>query len=552
MRRRFTLVAVLLTIGVGATIAEEQTAASRATRTTSQSGPWFGTALPPALSDPTKPVMKYDDTVSPIAANFPHVPGRHDELLDGVELKKAMKTIVGFSLESYAAGDKVWGRRSGTPAFLHGIDWAVEQFKIAGIADAKVERFPITVPMWVPRSWRVEVIGDDVFGAGSANVTLTSAFPQPGGASIPNGSITAPIVYTGRGTDADLAARDVRGKIAVIHVRPEPSLFGSAEQGAAARVVAHGAIGVIQAVEGPGNALYFDGRFAARATPSFMVGGEDGWFLETVIGKASVAGALDKLKATLSLETEEKTGLTSANGVAVIPGDSPKRIIINAHADGYFQGGDDNASGFATLIGLARYFAKQPKPKHTLMFVGSAGHHGPGNGPTSLIAAHPELKDNTLLILNLEHLAYSDVVRGKTRSANNFGMVWETSVTEGAKAIGVTNSAPFLIDLWKNAPRCFGVATYESMSTVTPGDLGGYRPLHAPMTQMIQSGTFYHSSGDVYEAVPAAGLERAARFFAYFIQQVDRAPEGWISGESGSFPPAREGNCANAGVGEAR
>lgn len=481
--------------------------------------------------------MNYDDAFAPIAAHFPHRPGLHDELLDGVELKAAMKTIVGFSLESFSAGDKVWGRRATTPAFLHAIDWAVEQFKAAGISEARVERFPVTVPMWTPKSWRVELNGDDAFGPGTASVILTSAFPQPGGASIAGGSITAPLVFAGRGTDADLAGRDLRGKIAVLHVRPEPSLFGSAEQGAAQRAVAHGAAGVIQAVEGPGNVLYFDGRFAAGAAPAFMIGGQDGWFLETVIGKAANAGLLDRLKATLSLEVEEKTGLTSANGVAVIPGESAKRILVNAHADGYFQGGDDNASGFAALIGLARYFARQPKPKHTLMFVASAGHHGPGNGPTALVAAHSELKDNTSLVLNLEHLAYSDVVRGKTRSPNNFGMVWETSVTEGAKAAGVSNEAPFLVELWKQAPKCFGVATYQSISTVTPGDLGGYRPLNAPMTQMIQSGTFYHSSGDVYEAAPAAGLERAARFFAWFIEQVDRAPDEWINGGRG-FPAA--------------
>lgn len=516
------------------------TASGQARRGTSPAakvdGPWFGTALPPALSDPTKPVMNYDDAFTPVAAKFPHIAGQHDELLDGAQLKAAMKTIVGFSLESYAAGDKIWGRRASTPAFFHAIDWSVDQFKAAGISDAKVERFPVTVPMWTPRSWRVQLNADDAFGTGSANVILTSAFPQPGGATIEGGSITAPVVFAGRGTDADLAGRDVRGKIAVVHVRPEPSLFGSAEQGAAARVVAHGAIAVIQAVEGPGNILYFDSRFAAGTTPSFMVGGQDGWFVETVIGKAANAGALDKLKATISLVTEQQTGLTSANGVAIIPGESSKRIIVNAHADGYFQGGDDNASGFAALIGLARYFAKQPKPKHTLMFVASAGHHGPGNGPGALVTAHPELKDNVLLVLNLEHLAYSDVVRGKTRSPNNFGMVWETSITEGAKAVGVSNEAPFLVDLWKQAPRCFGVATYQSISAVTPGDLGGYRPLNAPMTQMIQSGTFYHSSGDVYEAVPASGLERAARFFASFIQQVDRAPEALVRGEPGSAP----------------
>ena len=174
-----------------------------------------------------------------------------------------------------------------------------------------------------------------------------------------------------------------------------------------------GAAGVINAIEGPGNAQYIDPRFACGKAPCFMVGGQDAWFLQTVIGKAANAGVLDKLKITLALTSEEQSGLTSANGIATIPGKSARRIIINAHADGYFQGGDDNASGLAVLVGLAKYFAKQPQPKHTLMFVASGGHHGPGNGPTSLVAAHPELKDGTVLILNLEHVAYADVVRGK-------------------------------------------------------------------------------------------------------------------------------------------
>jgi Zn-dependent M28 family amino/carboxypeptidase len=265
-----------------------------------------------------------------------------------------------------------------------------------------------------------------------------------------------------------------------------------------------------------------------------MVGGEDGWFLEQVIGKAANAGVLDRLKMTLALAADEQSGLTSANGVATIPGQSRQRIIVNAHADGYFQGGDDNASGLAVLVGLARYFAKQPAPKHTLMFVASGGHHGPGNGPGALVAAHPELKDGTVIVINLEHVAYLDVVRGKTRAANNSGMVWETSVTESAKAVGVTNESPFVVDLWKRASRCFGVATYQSASAGVPGDLGGYRALGVPMTQMIQSGTFYHSSGDVYKAVPAEALERAARFHAFLLKKADEAPEALVTAGKGT------------------
>jgi hypothetical protein len=100
--------------------------------------------------------------------------------------------------------------------------------------------------------------------------------------------------------------------------------------------------------------------------------------------------------------------------------------------------------------------------------------------------------------------------------------------------VGVTNESPFLIDLWKQAARCYGVATYQSVGPTVSGDLGGYRPLGVPMTQMIQSGTFYHSSGDVYEAVPAEGIERAARFHAFLIEQVDRAQEQLISAGRGT------------------
>src|SRR5262249_49015298 len=144
----------------------------------------------------------------------------------------------------------------------------------------------------------------------------------------------------------------------------------------------------------------------------------------------------------------------------------------------------------------------------------------------------------------LEHVGYADIVRGKTRATNGLGMVWETSVTESAKAVGVSNESPFLIDLWKSAPRCYGVATYQSAGASTPGDLGGYRALGAPMTQMIQSGTFYHASGDVYEAVPAEGLERAARFHAFLVEQVDKAAESLVAAGKGSPYTPRPNTCS--------
>src|SRR5262249_62302858 len=116
-------------------------------------GAWFGIPAPPPLSDPRKPVMKYDEVFAPLRAQFPRRAGRADELLDGAELKNAQRRIVDFSLESLAAGDTVWGRRAATPAFMHTIEWSVNAFTTAGLQRAAVESDPGAGSAVVPEAW---------------------------------------------------------------------------------------------------------------------------------------------------------------------------------------------------------------------------------------------------------------------------------------------------------------------------------------------------------------------------------------------------------------
>src|SRR5436305_6005318 len=143
---------------------------------------WFGTPVPPPLSDPRRPIMKHDDAFAPLPVQFAHRAGKHDELLDGAALKADHKRIVGFSLESLGAGDKVWGRRAATPSFMHTLEWTVNEFRTAGLKDAKIETFAVTAPMWVPQSWTGGLVGDRAFGAGTQDVALQCAFPWAGGA----------------------------------------------------------------------------------------------------------------------------------------------------------------------------------------------------------------------------------------------------------------------------------------------------------------------------------------------------------------------------------
>ena len=484
---------------------------------------WFGVPTPPQATDVTASVS-WDNPIEP--APFPFAeqdrtgPGR--ELLDGDRARQDVEQIVAFSRESRQAGDLLWGRMSGMPALNRTVEWCVEQFRNAGIEDARVETFD-SPPLWLPASFELRLVGDDAYGAGTQDVVLQSAFPQDGGAPIPGGALTAPLVYVGHGTPADLTGRDVVGRIAVLGVDNVASVSHTPQRGVPAALVEAGAVGVVSIIDGPGNMQYFDSRLAAGTTPCFTVGGRDGAFLEGVLAAAGPGGAPN---LTMSLDSELRDALRSSNGVAVIPGTSGRNVIINAHADGFFDAAGDNADGLATLIAQARYFAQREQPLHSIIFVASAGHHSPGNGPAAFVAAHPDLMRDNLLVLNIEHVAQLDLERGVSAATDgNLGNTWVPVAAEQPKHAGVSSLAPYLVDLWREGVSRFGILLDQDLDERVPGDLGGFAPTGTPLTQMIAANALYHSSGDVAESISTPAMEKATRFHAYFIEQIAQAPE---------------------------
>jgi hypothetical protein len=504
--------------------------------------PWFGQGLPPPVNDPTKPVLPVKDDLPPQPATFG--PGPKSPLLAGERIKADVATIVGFSLESRAAGDYLWGRMSGASAYYKTASWAVDKLKRAGLADAHLEDFLATLS--TPLSGEARLLGDLAFGEGTRDIVLQSAVV--GGRGPVNGVVTAPLIYVGHASPADLIGRDVRGKIAVIHSLPDPGLFGSPEVGRPAALMKAGAVGVIEILDQIGNMQSYDGdRHGCGTQLCFTVGGADGFFLENVLGKAGLAGKT--VSARLSATSALRTGLRTANGVATLPGRTDRTIIINAHADAYFVGADDNAGGLATELALARYFATQPKLDHTLVFVVSAGHHTQGMGLPDFRLRHEADVSRADLVINLEHLSNVGVVRDQImRQVDNYGTQMVATTTEFPKAVAVSNRAPFLIDVWRQGAKCFGLSIQRVVDTVAPDELGAFTMIEAmagrnpeidaaklknvtiPVTQMISAGPLYHTSGETVDAVPAPGLERAARFHAYMIQAADTAAPRLLRG----------------------
>jgi hypothetical protein len=505
--------------------------------------PWFAQPLPPPVNDPTTPVLPVRDDFPPQPATFG--PGPTSPLLAGERIKVDVATIVGFSLESRAAGDYLWGRMSGAPAYYKTVSWAVDELRKAGLADAHLEDFQADLS--TPLSGEARVLGDPSFGEGTRDVVLQSAIV--GGRGPVNGVVTAPLIYVGHASSADLLGRDVKGKIAVIHSLPDPGLFGVPEIGRPTSLMKAGAMGVIEILDQIGNMQSYDGdRHGCGEQLCFTVGGADGFFLENMLGKAGMAGKT--VSARLSATSSLRTGLKTANGIATLPGATDRTIIINAHADAFFVGADDNAGGLATQLALARYFTKRPRLSHTLVFVVSAGHHTEGVGLRDFRLKHEaDYVSKADLIINLEHLSNVGVVRDLVMKQNdNYGARMVATTTEFPKAVAVSNRAPFLIDLWRQGAKCFGLSIQRVVDTAAPGELGAFTTIEGmagrdpdiaaaklknvtiPVTQMISAGPLFHTSGETVDAVPAPGLERAARFHAFMIQAADKAAASLLLG----------------------
>jgi hypothetical protein len=491
-------------------------------------GPWFGVTLPPkagadvAVKVGTRPPR-------PMAADAAAPE------FNGASIKADVETIVGFARTAQAMKEigtgQMWGRISGFPSSQKTVDWAVDQFRKAGITDVKTQ--PIAQDekssLWLPLSWRVTLLADPLFGAGTSDIVLESALPVAP-STVNGGTMTAPLVYVGAASPAVLQHVDVKGKIAVQLIVPQGHMLF--ERGAvdsrAEELVKRGAVGVFNLVRLPGNELSRD--FSDCGNPCFNIGGRDGLFLESVLDRAAQAGFQDKVRARIELQTQTYRGLKANNGVAVIRGTLDEVIVLNAHVDGWFDGAGDNGDGLGVLIALGRHFAKaQNKPQRTIAFVASAGHHTPGiNGPRSFLIANPDLAKKTVMLVNIEHVAQRNFSPARTTSADGYREAVADS-GEAPIAVGVTNNSPFLQELIDGGPARFGVNFISERSTFQSGETGGWAALNVAKVSVMQAPPLYHTTGEVLDVISAPGLERMARFLAAFVASVDRAPRERIN-----------------------
>lgn len=264
--------------------------------------------------------------------------------------------------------DRFGGRATGSDANKRAFDWALAQFRAAGV-DARLE--PFTMPgLWLERSASASVRGD-----GIAFAPRIAALPFSIGTAA-SGS-TAPLLDGGRGDSAAFAALGgkARGGWVLIEqdeLKDIDGLFKEyAEAGAIeARAWNAGALGIVYMGSRPNNLLY---------RHNLNLGYQNKTHLGVVMERDGALRALRLLRSgtaltlTATLDLDIGPAYQSANVIGEIRGSTrpDEVVVIGAHLDSWDlgEGTLDNGANAMMVLDIARQIHRLGiRPARTIRF----------------------------------------------------------------------------------------------------------------------------------------------------------------------------------------
>jgi hypothetical protein len=93
---------------------------------------------------------------------------------------------------------------------------------------------------------------------------------------------------------------------------------------------------------------------------------------------------------------------------------------------------------------------------------------------------------------------------------------------------GMSQSSPFLEDVVRRGIERYGTNFVSAPNPSSSGEGGAYRQGGFLVFTTIQGSPMYHTSGEVLKMISVPGMERIARFMAFFLKEVGPAPAGQI------------------------
>ena len=459
---------------------------------------WLG--LVAAAQQPAKPLYVLEDSY----LKWRLLPSEQAYLsIDGKHLKQYVEELTAISRRYRDHGHpQFWGRITGTEADAENAQWLVDEFRKIGLSDVREQSLDLP-PQWMPASWTVTASSD------GKTVSLESAQPTSTSPGTSGDGLDLEAVDVALATDGDLRGRDLRGKAVFFYSADYTSRQAPVSDYAIKRIGDRGAAAIFVIVGLPGN-LRTQFYPVGSTVPTFSLGLEDGVAIRNLISESR-----DGRPARVRIRLDVKTipDLKTATVWGSLAGTSDESIFVVAHRDGWFEGATDNASGVATLLGLAEYFAKIPteQRRRTIYFLGTSGHHDNRGMTGHWLADHKEMFTKTALIINCEHTSAEQLVyRG--------GLIRRTNTTVPLR--WYVGGSPRLEQIVVKAYDTFGVATYAEPEPSAGGEMAPYYQL-APSLQLIEGNLYWHSDRETADVVPPTGLAAATRAYAKIIMDVN-------------------------------
>ena len=398
------------------------------------------------------------------------------------------------------------GRRAGTAGGNHATDRVAAWLAAAGLrpggdAGSFLQSFTVAPGRRVGPGSTLQI--------GGRTLTLAVDWTPHGGS--PRGEVTGALLFADDAWNGDL-----RDKIVIAPARGSrlESLILARQRGAAAVL------------------LIADTLPPLDATPA-PVG---------IVSGSITRGAADALRAAAPATARMVVDLVAAdlraaNVIGVLPGTDPalagETIVLGAHWDhlgtsagAVYHGADDNASGTAVVVGLARAFAAAGGARRTLVFV--------------LFGA-----EELGLIGSGHYVKHAARPLSETVAMLNFDMVGR--MRDDKLTIGGVDSGDRLRAVTAAAARAVGVNAELRGTPFSPSDHTRFYSAGTPVL-FFHTGSHddYHRPSDTADRLNADGMARVAAIGAAVIGALD---DGTRPVYAKIAPPARRrGSTREAGA----
>jgi hypothetical protein len=465
----------------------------------------------------------------------------------------------------FLASPEMRGRESGSPELEKAAQYIAGQFRADGLkpVDGKSleQAFEITTSAKMGGGNRFEfVVGSDRETLQANKEFIPFNFSSRGKAS-------AGVVFAGYGITApeynydDYAGLDVRGKFVVVLAHEpqeydEKSIFAgkvytdhAQYYSKAANARRHGAVGVILIADrvnhktsadelelfgkttGPNDAGILFVQLKEDVVESWVrAAGKDLRQIEsgidTDVKPRSFAIPGVEVRETVDVERNIRT---VHNVLGYLPGQTDEYLIIGAHYDHLglgeqfslapslagtvHPGADDNASGTAGVIELARHFSAeyppgQTKPKRGILFMTFAGEEL-GLLGSGYFANHPELPlDKAVAMLNMDMI-------GRVKDGKLFvgGASTGTNLRQDLDAL--VPRSPLHVDYSDTGAGGYGSSDHISFTAKQVPSLFFFSGLHGD----------YHKPSDTWDKINAAGALQVLELVADIAERIDTQAE---------------------------